>query len=211
MMSTIHQAQGLVIYRPRRNPATIMKPVCVKEYTQYKGGVDRMDQISKYYTSLRRSLKWWRKLAFFLLELAATNAYVLYHKFGDPCVAHEEAMVQLVKQLVAEGKADMLEELIRRPGRPTTTGVAREARLTNCHFCDHIPSQPGANRKHPMRDCVVCNQPKKQRQRCKRKQTTFWCPDCAVVLCVPLCFRLYHTVENYQLAYRRQTQADGDT
>ncbi|KAG8333851.1 hypothetical protein J6590_102087, partial [Homalodisca vitripennis] len=30
-----------------------------------------------------------------------------------------------------------------------------------------------------------------------RKETSWWCPDCTVPLCVPVCFKNYHTKANY--------------
>jgi hypothetical protein len=32
----------------------------------------------------------------------------------------------------------------------------------------------------------------------KRKQTSFYCPDCDIPLCVPECFELYHTKKHYK-------------
>lgn len=49
-----------------------------------------------------------------------------------------------------------------------------------------------------MHDCVACNLVKAKRVGFKRKQTSFWCAQCEKPLCVPNCFRVYHTYQNYR-------------
>ena len=63
---------------------------------------------------------------------------------------------------------------------------------------EYILATPGAKRKRPSRDCVGCNPVKSKWTGWKRKQTSFWCPDCQKPLCIPECFRAYHTVKNYR-------------
>ncbi len=42
----------------------IMKPQVVLDYNKGRQGTDLSDQLSSYYTCLRRSIKWYRKVAF---------------------------------------------------------------------------------------------------------------------------------------------------
>jgi hypothetical protein len=42
------------------------------------GGVDRADQYCGCYRFTRRSYKWWKKLFFWLTEVAIVNSYILY-------------------------------------------------------------------------------------------------------------------------------------
>ena len=56
----------------------IQKPVCVCDYNKHMSGVNRVDQIILYYPSTRKTLKWTKKLFFYLMEISVSNAYVLY-------------------------------------------------------------------------------------------------------------------------------------
>ena len=42
--------------------------------------VDLADQNAVYYSFKRKTVKWWRKVAFWLLETAVVNSYILYMK-----------------------------------------------------------------------------------------------------------------------------------
>ena len=57
----------------------IMKPQVVLDYNEGKLGSDLSDQLSSYYTCLRRSIKWYRKVTFELLfGTALVNSYLIY-------------------------------------------------------------------------------------------------------------------------------------
>jgi hypothetical protein len=42
------------------------------------GGVDRADQYCGCYGFTRRSYRWWKKLFFWLMEVADVNSYIVY-------------------------------------------------------------------------------------------------------------------------------------
>jgi hypothetical protein len=65
MLSTIHSNTMTVSNKLDRNGLPIIKPTCVLDYNSYMGGVDTSDQMSKYYSFTRKTLKWWVKLFFF--------------------------------------------------------------------------------------------------------------------------------------------------
>lgn len=54
------------------------KPKVVVNYTESMGGVDRADQYASTYCFLRKSLKWWRKMFFWGMEMSCINSYILY-------------------------------------------------------------------------------------------------------------------------------------
>ena len=57
----------------------IMKPKVVVDYNKGRQGADLSDQLSAYYTCLRRSLKWYQKVAFELIfGTAIVNSYLVY-------------------------------------------------------------------------------------------------------------------------------------
>ena len=54
----------------------VKKPIVIVNYNEYMGGVDVADTSS--YCFIRKTLKWWRKLFFWGLEVSVINSYVLY-------------------------------------------------------------------------------------------------------------------------------------
>ena len=83
MLSTMHVAY------PSSAPATVrrragdgpqedvMCPPCLPDYQAYMRGVDRGDQLAGYYNLGRRARKWWKRVLYYTVEVAALNAYVL--------------------------------------------------------------------------------------------------------------------------------------
>jgi hypothetical protein len=57
-----------------------IKPTAVLDYSEYKTGVDRLDQMLLYYSFERKTIKWWKKLFFHLFDLAIVNAHILHTK-----------------------------------------------------------------------------------------------------------------------------------
>ena len=82
MISSIHNDE-IISKRRRTRLVTggreeIRKPVMIDEYNKYMGGVDKSDQLLSYYGLKHRTVKWWKRAAFHLIDLAIINAYLLY-------------------------------------------------------------------------------------------------------------------------------------
>ena len=56
----------------------VVCPPCVPDYQQFMRGVDVGDQIMGYYQVGRRSLKWWKRAFWYLLDVAYLNSYIVY-------------------------------------------------------------------------------------------------------------------------------------
>ena len=56
----------------------VKKHDLVYQYNRYMGCVNCNDQLLKYSAFNRRTLKWWKKVFFRLLNVAMVNAYVLH-------------------------------------------------------------------------------------------------------------------------------------
>ena len=46
-------------------------------------GVDRLDQRMAYYQFVRKSVCWWRKVFFWMLEVVIVKSYILYSTHSD--------------------------------------------------------------------------------------------------------------------------------
>jgi hypothetical protein len=65
-----------------RNGIEILKPGCVTDDNAAKKCVDISDQMTSYSTALRRSTKWYRKVAIELLTgTSVVNAWVIFNKY----------------------------------------------------------------------------------------------------------------------------------
>jgi hypothetical protein len=53
-------------------------PQAIINYTKYMGGVDISDQKREYYGVERSSLKWWKFIFHFVINVCAVNSFILY-------------------------------------------------------------------------------------------------------------------------------------
>ena len=69
----------IVQRRNQRSRKATEKPLAVLAYNREKGSIDLSDQMTSYVTTLRKGVKWYRKLAIeLLLGIAVVNAWVAY-------------------------------------------------------------------------------------------------------------------------------------
>jgi len=79
MISTIHEAT--IINKGQNDRKTnmeIKKPSAVVLYNKFMKDVDRADQYLSYYSVLRKTVKWSKKLVLYLLNCALFNAFFVY-------------------------------------------------------------------------------------------------------------------------------------
>nr|CAH7724533.1 unnamed protein product [Callosobruchus chinensis] len=78
MISTCHKHE-MVKVKTRRGSEK-MKPKCILDYNAHMSGVDRADQMMSYYSSPRKTIRWYRKVFFHLIDICLWNACFLYKK-----------------------------------------------------------------------------------------------------------------------------------
>lgn len=61
----------------------IKKPTIIYEYNRFMGGIDIADHYATSYAFLRKNCKWWRKIVFWLLDVAMNNAFLLFKSEKD--------------------------------------------------------------------------------------------------------------------------------
>ena len=79
------------------------KPTFVVDYNEFMLGVDKLDQLMSYYSFLHKSVKWWRKIFFWLLEVVVINAYIIHKELarlhGERPMSHWEFRRKLILSL----------------------------------------------------------------------------------------------------------------
>jgi hypothetical protein len=205
MLSTKHGSS--LSTTSRRNRITneiIRKPNVVTNYNKYMGGVDRSDQMISYTNNVVKSFKWWKKVFFHVLAITVLDAYILFcADHPNDNMTHKLFRKQLVSQLVSNNPTNT----VNKVGRPSVAPQQLE-RLTAKHFISRLR---GTGKKiNIARLCKVCNEAEKnnvdntiQKRKRAGHETSYECKDCNVSLCIEPCFRLYHSYQEYVLAYRR--------
>ena len=165
-----------------RHEVFVDRPVCICDYNRNMGGVDKVDQLIAPYDATRKCLKWYRKLAVHLLQVAMVNAFTLYQK------SHSSARF-------LKFQTDVISSLVFDVAlEPDTTKSEELARLTERHFLSHTPETAKGGRKNFLtRRCRVCH------KNGIRKEVTYLCEQCSSHpgLCPVPCFQLYHTKKKY--------------
>lgn len=163
-------------------------------------GTDLSDQYLSYYHILRRSLKWTRKLAFHLFNLAVVNAFILWKKDQirrkDMLLKHQKIhndshyrfRYRLAQELLAKAAA------YGAPiPRARTNASAQDSPARLLESGSHFPMDNPATgkRQKGSRKCHVCT------RSGISKNTSYMCTKCKVPLCVVPCFELFHTRDLY--------------
>ena len=162
-------------------PNTIKKkPSSVIVYNKTMGGVDDVDKILEPYATSRKSMKWYKKIFFHLLDISVYNSFNIYIKITGKNVSYKEFLIMLLEELFSEHELER--KAIGRPVAPINIDVTR---MKGQHF----PTRANLS------NCVFCY------RRGIRASTSFECKTCMVKLCIDgkngNCFADFHTLENF--------------
>ncbi|KAM3860425.1 piggyBac transposable element-derived protein 4-like [Diretmus argenteus] len=153
-------------------------PTPIIAYNKHMGGVDLSDQLIQYYSTHRRSARWYRTMFLHFVDIATTNAYILHCELRNTQqvqhMTHKNFMVELVSQLcgVSSTGVPINRSSPHVPVAITVAGNANEKATKGRRICQHC---------HQMHN--------------KRNLTPWKCKSCDVALCVILdrnCFEEWH-------------------
>ena len=79
-ISNYHGVTATTVNRREKDgkKAIVSCPNVVKDYNNYMGGVDKHDQLRQVYGLDRKSVKWWHRIFFGLLDMSIVNVFVIY-------------------------------------------------------------------------------------------------------------------------------------
>lgn len=147
-------------------------PESIIFYNSFMGGVDKSDQYSTYYEIDRKSNKWWKRVFYRLLNIAVSNAWIIYKKFQTKEISLIDFLVPLAENLIEVGQNGT-----KNLRKAATGHVSKRAKLVSNH---ELVIQATRHR------CKFCSIEKK-----KQSRTYYKCNVCQVSLCVA-CFEPYH-------------------
>lgn len=153
-------------------------PFMVYKYNMLSKGVDKNNQLSSFYFSDKKSLKWYKKVFLFILEVSITNSYIIYKKQvnNNKRLNHLKFRNAIIKSLIGENVNEKVKTDKMKNSRN---------RLIGRHFL---------GKKNKYTNCCICT----NRQIGKRKQTNLICKQCQISICFD-CFEPYHKYKNYKL------------
>ncbi|XP_066585582.1 piggyBac transposable element-derived protein 4-like [Prorops nasuta] len=186
ILSTKHESAEM-ISQNRSHLSPILKPKCVIDYNMGMIGIDRQDQVLASFPIMRKFMKGYRKIFFYMCDMALLNSYILYNK----TIMGKKQNYTEYRLRIAEGILQTVPlQNYNRPEPVSNGDIPMRLQAQNWgHFPKHIDPTP--LKKNPTRACKVCT---KHKKRC---ETTWECKNCRVALHVPHCFERYHTVEDY--------------
>lgn len=171
VISTKHDNSTVSV---QRHGQEIKKPEIILDYNKCKAFIDLSDQLKAYSTSLRKGVKWYRKLAVELLTgTTLINAYCLHQK-----VTHKKNSITKFKELVV---TQILEECL-------TTLQPIEININHILVDDNKKGR-----------CSACyeklkNQGWRYAQR-KSAQTRLKCSACEKYFCLKCFFVTHNSVK----------------
>jgi hypothetical protein len=151
---------------------TLPCPEVVTEYHAWMRGVDVFSQRESYSRIGRRARRWWPRLAWFLIDMAINNAYILYRQY---MAGREESDV--AAQSPKAFRRALMQALVgtftarKKRGRPSVQPRMPAGEV------QHIPQ---LHRERGV--CVVCSKSMKRSQGKHKPRTREGCETCDVAV-----------------------------
>ncbi|KAJ8942607.1 hypothetical protein NQ314_010028 [Rhamnusium bicolor] len=129
------------------------------------------NQMLSYYSALRKTIRWPKKLFLHILEMFIHNAHLLFRKATNSDIRTLKFREAFIAALIG----DKMPKKSIMPNRRETF-----------HYLEAIP--PTEKKARPTKPCRVCTAEK------LRRETRYFCPVCEVkpALCVEECLKKYH-------------------
>ncbi|XP_064090806.1 piggyBac transposable element-derived protein 4-like [Macrobrachium nipponense] len=187
-LSTVpeHDATLINTGKVTRTGLPIKKPQSVLDYNKCKKGVDLSDQMSSYYSPLKKSRKWYRKVALeFIAGTSIVNAWVLYNKY----FAVKKMSLRAFKESIVLFYTSSIMKEKNKPGKSSMNISGKSS-----HCLKEAEGQKRKTRKR-CRGCyemLAANEGSKVAKIKSRKVSTY-CDSCdgTPYLCLS-CFNLKH-------------------
>lgn len=151
--------------------STTLKPRAVSDYNRGKSSIDLSDQMSSYNTALRKTIKWYRKIAIELLfGTSMINAHYLYKKINNSKITITEFREKVYEEM-------LFSERYKEPDN--NEGIATDNRREKRKSEHKFDKKEGPS--HKMRKyCVGCYEKKRNGLIVKNKvkKVSTFCNDC---------------------------------
>jgi len=171
-LSTFHPPNDKSQIKRRNDDGTersVTVPTAVKDYSRHRSGVDTLDQLTSYYSITRRSVRWWPRLCWWLVDVAIHNAHKLFQRVVEPSCTTLKFRTALMHELAEEKNSHSPQKQTKRQQTFSSTHPS--------HALVHSTRR---------RECRVCSH-----HRSHRKETNFMCAPCEVYVCATPCYDIH--------------------
>lgn len=196
LISSIHSAEMKESHNvDRMTRQKIIKPNALIDYNKYMKGVDRADQYLSYYNILRKTTKWTKRVAMYMINCALFNSFVVYNSITTKKIKYKRFLYDIAfewtsdsihEEVISEDPGPSTSSWKRAPSRDPPGRLSMDMRK---HVIAKIESK--GKKKFVQRQCRVCS------ARKVRSETCFICKFCEVPLHRGKCFERYHTLKQY--------------
>lgn len=166
------------------------KPESVISYNANMGAIDKTDMLLSSVECVRRTMKWYKKLFFHLVDMSLLNAYLAYKTVTGKHISLADFQLKLINELILKYQCKGVSTINRRKKPMDTTEKRLQPDVR--HFLELVLLTP--SKKQRRRYCFVCSHKKEDR---KRKDSMYCCVECDVGLCITPCFKMYHTQKEF--------------
>lgn len=180
MISTYH---GNDMVMGQRGGESYLKPVVIRDYNSFMGGVDLNDQqCSTYLMERKRGMKWYIKVFRKLLNSSILNSLIIYRS-NNPSnpIKHRQFRILLAEELINHHHRKNLAH------NAANLDVSEHRLDGNHHYMYEYELVGGPRRR---RRCARCC------ARHKKKLVSTYCKKCDIALCMGQCFEDYHRLQN---------------
>ena len=102
MISMIHEATVVNTGWKDRKTNMEMKPYAVGQYNKFVKGVDRADQYLSYYSLLKKTVKWSKKVVLYLLNCVLFNVFFVYRALSTNKVKYKNFLPEVGRSWISE-------------------------------------------------------------------------------------------------------------
>lgn len=170
VLSTTHSLEIVNTGKRNRYKEEVLKPQIIIDYNRGKSGIDLSDQYSSYSTVVRRSIKWYHKVAMELIfGTAVVNSFIIYKAISNRKISIVEYREQLIEGLLGHSTRETSQPVVKHQLAENDSTDARNRKIrkrcTSCYkanrdrlgsreadkssvtprvvtFCKNCPEQP---------------------------------------------------------------------
>lgn len=181
MISTMHDAKILPSNKEDRTTGLPkLKPECVIDYNNNMGVVDTADMMMSTLSCIRKTRRWYIKLALRIIDMSMLNAFYTYKIINNcPKKPFSEFQLAVIRQIIGKNKLQDYE-----PVPSTSRGVQNDpCRFLPNDVLNHFPVTIPNKKRQRCRVCALKNIP---------KFTRYMCKQCNTYLCLENCITEFH-------------------
>ena len=151
--------QVLTRQRGNRDPIERNKPSVIIDYNHNMGGVDMSDMMLYAYLDERRTVKFWKKVVFSILNRMVTNSYIIYKEnvkdLDETAMTRYSFYIKCIDSLSEEHLAVREQQQQATTSRRSGVATMPNNREKDCCVCSDRKTPGG--RKRARTSCIKCD------------------------------------------------------